>query len=883
MLSTIARVLLMIVLVSGTQLRSETPQGMNYQAVARTSQGALISNENVEVRFSIHQGSALGPVIYQETSSSKTNEFGLFSVVLGRGTAVGPSFNTIDWSNGTKFLQVEFKANGGSYVDMGSQELLSSAYAFNSQSSNGLSKGVKLSPSVLEGNGATSGQVLAWDGSNWVPSYGVKTDTGVTVQSNKTLAGDVTGPIASNTVEKIQGKSVSSANPSNGQILQWNGSAWTPSSMSVTLNGDATGSSSSNTVTKIQGNSVANTAPSNGQILQWNGSAWTPSTMAVTLGGDATGSSASNTVTKLQGKNVSSAAPANGQFLQWDGTAWTPTNLALTLGGDVTGSLAANTVTKLQGKSVSNTAPTSGQVLSWDGSAWTPSTPAAGGGSGIKLPLDTTMSTTSTMLRMVNSNMNNTNAGLAVWMSGKGPAAWFYSPTATNTLEVERVYQGGLGVGLISQVVNTSNSAAAVKGETNGSGYGLQGVATGNGNAANFTIANPSSTSSIVTAATNGIGSGLTVQMTNASNGARGIDVLQTGVGPGVFASSAGGNAVWGITSSISAAGVIGDNTFGEAVVGRNRGGNGVGAVVGRNDSSGYGVRGFNTKDGYGVLGQAGISGGTGVGGRFENVNAANTNDACQVATNGNANGLKVTSTNGTISTGKAAILATTTDGTAISGITNGTSTSDAGIRGTATNANAYAAYFSGKVHIAGTLSKTAGTFKIDHPLDPANKYLVHSFVESPDMMNVYNGNITTDANGRAIVSLPAYFEAENINFKYQLTVIGQFAQAIVMKEISNNQFEIMTDKPNVKVSWQVTGVRNDVFAQQNRFVDVVEKEKENKGFYVYPQGYGLPLSKGIYSKGIEQSLQNNDATAVPAAKTASDNSLNTQEIRSQK
>ena len=144
-----------------------------------------------------------------------------------------------------------------------------------------------------------------------------------------------------------------------------------------------------------------------------------------------------------------------------------------------------------------------------------------------------------------------------------------------------------------------------------------------------------SSTSSTVNVTTNGIGSGVTVQLTNASNGARGIDVLQAGVGPGVFATSAGGNAVWGITSSISAAGVIGDNTFGEAVVGRNRGGNGVGAVVGRNDSSGYGVRGFNTKDGIGVLGQAGISGGTGVGGRFENVNAANGNDALQAATNG--------------------------------------------------------------------------------------------------------------------------------------------------------------------------------------------------------------------------------------------------------
>jgi len=130
-------------------------------------------------------------------------------------------------------------------------------------------------------------------------------------------------------------------------------------------------------------------------------------------------------------------------------------------------------------------------------------------------------------------------------------------------------------------------------------------------------------------------GPGVSVQLTNAANGSRGIDVLHTGVGPGVFSKSTGGNALWGITSSISAAGVIGDNTFGEAIVGRNRGGTGVGAVVGRNDSSGYGVRGFNTENGIGVLGQAGISGGTGIAGKFENVNSANSADGLQVLTNG--------------------------------------------------------------------------------------------------------------------------------------------------------------------------------------------------------------------------------------------------------
>ncbi len=152
---------------------------------------------------------------------------------------------------------------------------------------------------------------------------------------------------------------------------------------------------------------------------------------------------------------------------------------------------------------------------------------------------------------------------------------------------------------------------------------------------------------------------------------------------------------------------------------------------------------------------------------------------------------------------------------------------------------NSMAGLFIGDVSVQGNMAKTGGTFKIDHPQDPANKYLIHSFVESPDMMNIYNGNITTDANGEAIVNMPGYFEAENIDFRYQLTVMGTFAQAIVLKEISNNQFVVKTDKPNVKVSWMVTGVRNDVWAQNRRVVPEVEKTGAEKGKYLHPEYYG--------------------------------------------
>jgi len=145
-----------------------------------------------------------------------------------------------------------------------------------------------------------------------------------------------------------------------------------------------------------------------------------------------------------------------------------------------------------------------------------------------------------------------------------------------------------------------------------------------------------------------------------------------------------------------------------------------------------------------------------------------------------------------------------------------------------------------------GKLTKGSGSFKIDDPLDPANKYLSHSFVESPDMMNVYNGNVTTDKHGIATVTLPDYFEALNGDFRYQLTVIGQFAQAIVDKEIEGSQFQIKTSLPNVKVSWQVTGIRQDAWANAHRIPVEEEKEAKLKGLYLHPQLYGAPAEKGI-------------------------------------
>jgi hypothetical protein len=136
--------------------------------------------------------------------------------------------------------------------------------------------------------------------------------------------------------------------------------------------------------------------------------------------------------------------------------------------------------------------------------------------------------------------------------------------------------------------------------------------------------------------------------------------------------------------------------------------------------------------------------------------------------------------------------------------------------------------------------------FHLDHPLDPESKYLNHAAVESSEILDIYSGNVTTDGNGNAVVKLPAWFQALNQDFRYQLTVIGAFAQAMIASEINGDRFTIRTDAPNVKVSWQVTGVRSDASARKFPLtVEEVKPERE-RGYYLNPEAYGQPEERGI-------------------------------------
>jgi hypothetical protein len=298
------------------------------------------------------------------------------------------------------------------------------------------------------------------------------------------------------------------------------------------------------------------------------------------------------------------------------------------------------------------------------------------------------------------------------------------------------------------------------------------------------------------------------------------VDAL-TVQGGAIGAKSKNGTAVSG--HSITSFAVAGKSSSGIGVTGESDSNYG---VTGASTSS-VGVAGFSTSN-YGMFGESstsdGIYGssasGTGV------IGASSTYRGVQGLSNGSKGG----------------VVGMSTQGDGIGGIAcNGCGS--AAVIGLAS----YAGDFEGDVEVRKNLVVSGiKAFHIDHPLDPANKYLNHASIESSEVLDMYSGNITTDLSGMATVAMPDYFSALNGDCRYQLTVVGQFAQAIVAREIENNTFVIKTDKPSVKVSWQVTGVRQDAWVKRHPLKVEEDKPRKERGYYLHPELFGQPEEKGV-------------------------------------
>jgi hypothetical protein len=388
---------------------------------------------------------------------------------------------------------------------------------------------------------------------------------------------------------------------------------------------------------------------------------------------------------------------------------------------------------------------------------------------------------------------------------------------------------------------------------------------------------------------TNGNGAGVRGDGTNGG-------VVGVGGVYGVYGESSAGAGVWGKSTTDS--GVYGTSTDGYGVRGTSTNDYG---VYGESTNS-FGVRGFSD-DSYGVSGASIDS--HGVAGSSTNdygVQGFSTHDYGVYGESTNSSGVYGTSTDiygvWGVSTDSNGVYGSSTNSEGVAGVgTIGVSgyswdLSGAGVRGGGQNggvagvgnqygvygegkdgiigkdnggAGSRAGYFDGNVQVDGTLTKLGGSFRIDHPLDPENQYLSHSFVESPDMMNVYNGNVVLDANGEAWVELPSYFQALNRDFRYQLTPLGPTTSVLyVAEKIEDNRFKIGGGAAGLEVSWQVTGIRQDAWANENRIPVEEPKLEDERGTYLYPQGFGQPEERGVNYEH-EQRMQELHDEAPPA------------------
>jgi hypothetical protein len=359
-----------------------------------------------------------------------------------------------------------------------------------------------------------------------------------------------------------------------------------------------------------------------------------------------------------------------------------------------------------------------------------------------------------------------------------------------------------------------------------------------------------------------------------STRGGRGVYAFSN-TGYGVAAYSDTNHAVHG-ESTIGGIGVFGQCIRGGiGVDGQSDGGTG---VRGSSRLGGVGVEGSSDTN-YGVKGQsvgkAGVAGistrGEGVYGKsFDNIGVYG--ESSESSKNPGVYGISV---NGTgvygESSKNAGVYGLSIDAVGV----YGQSVNNVGVYGI--SEHGLAAFLEGNVEITGNLSvggilKSGGAFRIDHPLDPANKYLSHSFVESPDMKNVYDGVVTLDDKGETEIELPDWFGALNKDFRYQLTAIGApgpnlyIAEEISSdatatttthyirtrshknKNNSNNscRFKIAGGISGMKVSWQVTGIRKDPWANAHRIPVEEDKPPKERGYYTYPELYGEEAEKGI-------------------------------------
>jgi hypothetical protein len=364
--------------------------------------------------------------------------------------------------------------------------------------------------------------------------------------------------------------------------------------------------------------------------------------------------------------------------------------------------------------------------------------------------------------------------------------------------------------GTANTTLTTASAGTALLVTQNGSGTALRGSAVGAGSIAGFfTAAN---------------GTGISGVTANASTyGVFGSNNGGAGSGGAVRADGNNNDGIVATTDNAARVGVKAATSAAEGTAVLGTGGGGSGGIGVRGDATnGVGLRGISTA-GVGALGSSGSSHGVrGTSNTGQGVRGESTSATGVAGYGAEYQGVYGDSNNG-------------------SGVV-GASTNGVGVYGYSVNSSA--GFFEGLLS-AYSVNAAIKNFRIDHPLDPANKVLEHSCVESNERLTVYAGTVTTDSRGEAVIKLPGYFDALNRDVRYQLTALAD-ARAWVKRKVAGGSFTIATSEPGTEVCWQVTGVRQDAYANAHPLNVEAAKTGQEKGRYLHPAEHGKPDSQGV-------------------------------------
>ncbi|MBX2897534.1 MAG: hypothetical protein KF763_18990 [Cyclobacteriaceae bacterium] len=300
-----------LILLSCAAVFAQAPNAFTYQAVARNASGAVLTNQSVGLRLSVLNGTT---PVYTETFTSQTNSYGMFTVNIGAGAPTLGNFSAIDWTAGSKSLKTEIDVTGGTnYTEVGITGFASVPYAL---VANRVANVALNDLTDVSTTGATTNQVLRWNGTQWIPATLESVTTSAVLSGNGTVANPLT---------------LAQQGATSGQVLQWNGSAWVPATVSGGGGADNWGTQVVQRNVTLDGNGttaaplrIAQQGAAAGESLLWNGSTWSPGRPAVFLDNafSGTGTSAASPIKLAQ------QGATNGQTLKWDNTAqaWKPGN-----------------------------------------------------------------------------------------------------------------------------------------------------------------------------------------------------------------------------------------------------------------------------------------------------------------------------------------------------------------------------------------------------------------------------------------------------------------------------------------------------------------------------------------------------------------------------